>query len=342
MNVKQLVRRRGGAPLLLLSLLLGILAAPPATLASDGGFKLALSPVGQAGAYFDLTMRPGEIARLQVDISNDGTASVGARTYATDVFTIINGGYGGRLRDTPQTGMTAWLEYATTVLDLQPGQRARRSLTVTVPVDIGPGEYMSSLIVENDAPVRGEGGVAFDQFVRQAVAVAVTVPGVRTPALRIGEASHQVVAGKSIVSVAVENSGNVRLKPLVEFTLRDATGAQVSRASLQMDTFYARTDTFVAVSLAALLLPGTYTVQISLDDQTQHVRVGAESITFVVVAAATSATPDGAVPRLTEVIQGGGIGDSPFPAMAAIGGTMLLGLVCLALLARRRRRDLAG
>jgi hypothetical protein len=342
MNVKQRMRRQRGAPLLLLSLLLGILATPPAALASDGGFKLALSPVGQVGAYFDLTLHPGDIARLEVDVANDGTASVEARTYATDVFTIINGGYGGRLRDAPQTGMTAWLEYATTVLDLQPGERTRRSLTVAVPVDARPGEYISSLIVENDAPVRGDGDVAFDQFVRQAVAVAVTVPGVRTPELRIGAASHQVVAGKSIVSVAVENSGNVRLKPLVEFTLRDATGAQVSRASLQMDTFYARTDTFVAFSLAALLLPGTYTIQINLDDRAQDVRVGAEAIPFVVVAAATPTTPNGAGTRLTEVIQGGGSDGSRFAAVVVITGSLLLGLVGLILVGRHRRRDLTG
>jgi len=115
--------RHRGARTALLSLCLLAFAAPGAALAGEGGFKLVLAPVDQAGPYFDLTMHPGDTATFKVDLANDGDTGVAARTYATDVFTIINGGYGGRLRDAAQTGATTWLTYATTVLDLPSGGR---------------------------------------------------------------------------------------------------------------------------------------------------------------------------------------------------------------------------
>jgi len=262
---------RASAPIALASLLLLAFVAPGAAFASEGDFNLVLAPIGQAGPYFDLAMRPGDSARFEVDLANDGDASVAARTYATDVFTITNGGYGGRLRDAAQTGATAWLTYPTTVLDLASGEHARRSLTVSVPLDAGPGEYISSLVLENDAPVRNSGGIAFDQFVRQAIAVVITVPGAREPELRLGEAHHEIVAGRSVVSIAIENSGNVRLKPTVAFVLRDATQAEVSRKTFQMDTFYARTDTRVAVPLPGCLSGGSYTVELTLADASENV-----------------------------------------------------------------------
>ena len=291
------------APIALLSLFILALAGPITASAADGGLKLVLAPVGQPGPFFELTMRPGDSVRLEVDLANDGDTEVSARTYAADVYTITNGGYGGRLRDAPQTGTTTWLAYPTTVLALGVGEHATRELTVTVPLDAGPGEYLSSLVLENDAPVRMHGNIGFDQVVRQAIAVVITVPGVREPRLTIGAARHDIVAGKSIVSVAVQNEGNTRLRPIVDFTLRDATGAQVSQTTFGMDTFYARTDTLVAVPLAALLLPGRYTVDLGLTDAPQAVDVAA-ALDLVVAEPSPAAREGIAGPALTGVVQG--------------------------------------
>ena len=296
-------------------------------------------PIGQAGSYFDLTMRPGDIRILDVEIANDGDGSIGARTYAADVYTIINGGFGGRLRNEPQTGTTRWLDYPTAELDLAPGSRTTRSFTVAVPSNAGAGEYISSLILENDQPTQSGGGVALNQVVRQAVAVVITVPGPRAPALGIGAATHTIVAGKSVVAVAVENDGNVRLKPVAEFTLLDATGATVSRATVPMDTFYAWTKTLVEVPLAARLLPGTYTVQFSLVDDAEGVRAAGEGIHFVVAAPAASAADPGVAAGLTEVTQGLNGGPVGFPAIAVaviiLAAFLFVGLI---LVIRRRRK----
>ncbi|MDQ2854423.1 MAG: hypothetical protein M3R32_06130 [Chloroflexota bacterium] len=321
-----------------LAMSLGV-AAPSVALAKDPLMKLALSPIDQAGSFFDLTLRPGQSRRLEVRIANDGGMAIVARTYSADVYTIINGGFGGRLRDEPRTGMTGWVVYPTDVLALAPGEGILRAFTVTVPPDAGPGEYISSLVLENDQPILSQDAIGLNQIVRQALAIVVTVPGLRSPGLAIGEATHKVVAGASIIRIAVENIGNIRLKPIVGFTLLNATGSEVSRANMQMDTFYSLTSTFIEFPLAALLQPGTYSVQLTLADARQGVHTQ-KQLALVVDAAEQASLQDGVVPGLTGVVQGSGIGPLATAGIVlAVVFLLAIGSAVFILLARRRRRS---
>jgi len=321
---------------------LALIAGPSAAVAETPPSRLALSTVDQPGSFFDLTMEPGGHRSLEVAISNDGDTSLAARTYAADVYTIVNGGFGGRLRDAPPTGTTSWLDYAPASLLVKAGERSRRSFTVNVPADAAPGEYITSLILEHDRSFQAGGAIDVNQVVRQAVAVVVTVPGQRSPSLEVGDASHLVVAGKSIVSVAVENSGNVRLKPLIEFTLSDAAGMQVSHASVAMDSFYAKTATSVEVPLTALLLPGAYVVRLTLEDPGQGLESFETSIPLLVEEPPVVAPGSGTAPGLTDVIQG-----LRGESLAFVWGVLISGLLALALvivgvaMAVRRRRNAA-
>jgi hypothetical protein len=326
----------------ILSLVVGLLAlvAPAAAHAEDLRVRLALLPIDQPGSYFDLTMRAGETRGFEVEISNPGDAAIKARTYAADVYTIINGGFGGRLRGEAQTGMTRWLDYATEVVGLPAGARQRRTFAVAVPVDAKPGEYITSIVLENDKPIPGSGSVTLDQIVRQAVAVVVTVPGKRTPVLGIGEATHTVLAGRSVVSVAVRNGGNIRLKPLVEVTLRDGAGKTVSQARIQMDTFYAHTDTFVEVALDALLQPGDYTVLVTTPS-TEGLKAATTEIALVVEAPPEIAVGPGTVPGLADVLQTLGDGDLAIPLSSVVlFGMLVLGVIGAGLLTLVLRRQL--
>lgn len=316
---------------------------PGSAMAQGAQVEFALRPIGQAGSSFDLIMTPGEVQTLEVELTNTGDAAMAARTYAADVYTIVNGGFGGRLRDETQTSSTEWIAYPTEVVQLRVGEAIRRSFTIAVPLTSDPGEYAATLIVENDQPIRGSGAVAMDQIVRLAVPIVVTVPGKRLPALAIGEATHKVVAGRSVVSVAVENSGNIRLAPLVAFTLFNAAGAQVSQASVQMDTFYARTATFIEVPLAALLLPGTYTVQLVLEDGREGVEEDRGGIVLLVGAPVGAVPGVGGPPGLNQVIQGAGDGQIPFLVIGIVLlAGLALGLALGALLFVLRRRARSG
>ncbi len=313
------------------------LVAPAVALAQDGHLKLALQPVGQPGSYFDLTMKPGETRTFRVIIANDGETPVAAATYATDVYTITNGGFGGRLRDEPQTGATGWIDYPADVLRLAPGDATHRAFTVAVPLSATPGEYISSLVLENDKPILDPAAVGLNQIVRQAVAVVVTVPGRRSPRLAIGAATHQVAAGRSIVQIAVENTGNIRLKPIVGFTLVDPAGSLISQATVQMDTFYAHTDAFVEVPLNTLLAPGTYAVGLTLDDAGHGAGARAEAIALIVEAPAEAADGEGVVPGLIEVIKGGGTSLALLLVVLVAGALLTIGAQWLVHRGRRGR-----
>lgn len=320
-------------------------SVPSAALAAEPEVKLSLRPVGIEGQYFDLTMSPGESRSLEVELGNQGEGAIAARTYAADVYTIINGGFGARLRDEPASGPTLWLEYPSEVFQLPPGQGIRRTFSVRVPTDAAPGEYITSLVLENDVPIQGTGDVAINQVLRQALAVVITVPGPRVPGLEIGAAMHTIVADRSVVAVAVRNTGNVRLKPVAQFTLRDAAGAQVSQTSVAMDSFYAGTETLVEVPLAALLQPGAYSVSLTLDDAAQGARVDAPSVALTVAPPPAPPPPvEGTIPGLTEVIQTIQSGQVPPWAVALLllGAALIAlvgGLLIFTLIRRRRRRQ---
>ncbi|MEA2677855.1 MAG: hypothetical protein QOJ81_1996 [Chloroflexota bacterium] len=337
MSLERLRQRRGWW--LFLMPLVFALALPGGTLAADTKVRLSVRPIGQSGPYFELTMSPGESKTLEVDLANEGSAAMAVATYAADVYTITNGGYGGRLRGEMQTGATIWLGYASEVVELGAGMSSRRAFTVAVPTDTVPGEYISSVVLENDQPVLSSEGMSLGQIVRTAVAVVVTVPGPRFPSLAIGEASHTVVTGRSEVDVELDNGGNVRLRPIANFELFDASGGLVSQSSTALDTIYAHTPTRLAVPLAALLQPGTYHVTLRLADTAQALSVERTDLTFVVAAPVAPGDP-GTGPVLTAVNQAPET-SIPWPLALVLLGVALLGVALFGLLkyvGRRRSR----
>src|SRR4051812_9477393 len=81
-------------------------AATPTTTETP---RLGIRPIDYEG-YFTLEMKPGEKKKLTVELGNYGTQSVKARTYAADVYTLINGGFGVRLDGEATSGTTLWLD----------------------------------------------------------------------------------------------------------------------------------------------------------------------------------------------------------------------------------------
>jgi hypothetical protein len=331
--------RRFACAFLVAGLALGASITPAVSRAGEQPVQLSAHPAGRPGGYFDLVVRPGERRHLKVVLGNHGARAIAARTYAADVYTIINGGFGARLRGTPATGTTRWLDYQPRILQLPAGKAIERTFTLTVPKGTAPGEYISSVVVENDKPVKGRGAVAIDQVVRQAVTVAVRVPGALRPALAIGNARHSVVAGRSVVGVDVRNTGNARLKPRGQLVLGDSRRQVVSRAAVTMDSFYANTATQVEVTLAKTLQPDRYTVDLSLKDAERGGSANAQYLPLVVTKPRVATGSTGPGSRLTEVLQSTPVGVSAY----AIAGTAALALSAAAgglllLLPLRRRR----
>jgi hypothetical protein len=257
---------RGVLAAILLLVLLGLAAPSGLARAADSPPKLGIRPADGDRLYVDLTLKPGEHRTLDVELINGGTALVQARTYTADAYTLVNGGFGVRLEDDSVTGPTTWLDYPREDLDLAPGQAEQRGVTVTVPKGTAPGEYVAALVIQNAEPVKGTGDITVNQVLRQAIAVAITVPGKRTPGLAIGAASYKRTPAVASVLVSVTNTGNVRLKPSGELVLTDKVGHEVLRAPVAMDTFFAGNTTEIEVNLPLSLPEGDYSVALDLSD----------------------------------------------------------------------------
>jgi len=253
---------------------------------------LGLEAVGQAGSFFDLTIAPGSTVTLGVARTNPGASVVTAHSYASSVFTIANGGFGAANAGVPAAGATRWVRYPDEMFSLAPGATNMKSFTVTVPAGTAPGQYISSIVLQNNTALPGEGAVALDRVVRVAVAISIRVPGPLNPRFSYGAASIATSAGNSVVSVALHNDGNQNLKPAGTMTIRDSAGKTVSRSPVAMGTVYAGMDTTLALTLRGELLPDHYTVAVDLTDSTTGAAAVVTDAAFTVGSAPSPVTPD--------------------------------------------------
>jgi hypothetical protein len=171
---------------------------------------------------------------------------------------------------------------------MSPGQEIIREIVVTVPEGTPPGEYTTSVVIQNLEPIgtTESGGFGILQVIRQAVAVAVTVPGPAAPELAVDAASYLLVPAYAAVMVSVENTGNIRLAPVATMILTDANGEEVTRATRQMDTFFPGTRTDLEFQLVRTLEPGEYQVTVSLEDTEHQVSAGPVDLTMTIEAPA--------------------------------------------------------
>jgi len=250
-------------------------AAPPA---------LMLEPVGQTGTYFAVEQKAGETATLTVALGNAGEAPIALRTFAADVYTLVNGGFGINSETEPATGTTTWLDYPADTLDLAPGKKIERTFTITVPEGTPAGQYITGLVLQTVEPiVIGESGM-LRQIIAKAIAVFITVPGPLTPNLVIGEVSLAQTANSNSLEINIENSGNVLLKPSGIVTMTTADGKPVLTAPVGMGSVYAGMKTTLELPIPMILDPGTYTIAVALEDEETGVKAEAQAVSLTVNA----------------------------------------------------------
>jgi hypothetical protein len=295
--------------------------------------QLSLKPVNQPGSYFELSLEPGQTEEYEVELGNHGPEPIAARTYAADAYSITNGGFGAEDRNGTPSATTSWVSYPTEVLELDPEQANIRTFSITVPADTAPGQYITSVILENDAPVEGSGGVALDQVIRQAVAVSIRVPGPLNPGFAFGAAGHKVAAVHSVVGVQLTNTGNANLKPAGEIAIKDASGKTVSEAPVTMGSVYAHDATRVETTLGSILDPGDYTLDITLTDAATKMTSTGTALPFTVTADEVQKARAAQPAPLPKVAQDTGLGVLPYVVGAAV-----MALLVVPFLVFRRKR----
>jgi hypothetical protein len=251
----------------LLLLLLGAISSPAQTLAAESEMpKLGIEPANSDAIFFSETVEAGKSETLTVEVSNAGKNDVQVLTYAADVYSLVNGGLGVNLSDAPVSGPTTWLDYQSQTINLPHGEGRQIEFELQVPEGTPPGEYVTSLVIQNAFPIEGEGAVAVNQILRQAIAVAIRVPGEEHPSLEIGPVTYKDGALIDSLLIEVRNTGNLHLKPTGTVRVVSPSGSTPLDVEVAMDSVYAGTSTMLEIGLGMPFDAGTYQVSVDLAD----------------------------------------------------------------------------
>lgn len=265
--------------------------ATPAPGASSGEQPIfGFVPVGETGERrIVIELAPGDSQTLSVGVANAGEMPVALRTYATNAITITNGGFGAGDEGDDPTGAAAWLDYPAATVEVAPNQVQHRDITITVPPDAIPGEHQAALIVQNVDPIPIPGNEMFNQVVRKAMSVTVTVPGPVTPGFSLGEPFIERDTFAISLVVPIQNTGNVRVAPSGELVVTSDDGDEVTRSSIELGTIYAGHETVIYIPIPDQFPPGDYLVSLDVTDA----ETGAsDGIASAPISIAPPATPE--------------------------------------------------
>lgn len=261
----------------------------PGTPAVDAGPVFVIHPAGGVdGDYFTLEAEAGTTNELTVVLGNADEEPMDLRTYASDAVPATNGGFAIADETTQGTGTVTWLDYPAETFSFEPGTGIERRFTVNVPEGTPPGQYIAGLALQTADPIAVEGSDLFNQIIRKAVAVFIIVPGPETPGYSLGTPELLNDGRVPQITIPVENSGNVLVKPRGTLTLRDATGAEVLSAPIAMGSIYAGTTVSLSIGIQTPVPNGQYSVSVELMDDATETTASLTGVPLSIVATEAS------------------------------------------------------
>ncbi len=223
---------------------------------------------------------PGEQTSFTIFLGNRGEETLSVMTFTADISTGTNGGLLIGDEGSDRVGPSSWIDYPTEVYDLEAGTEVGRDVPLTVPDDVGPGEYVIPIAVETvDAfPIAGSG--LLEQKIRKVMTVYVVVPGDPHPGFEFGEPTieyvqlgvRQVLA----IRVPIVNTGQTTIRLFGELRLDDSAATTVIDSPIVLGAIYGRHETFLQHVVNAPLTPGSYTLSLELTDDVSGVINGFE------------------------------------------------------------------
>jgi len=256
-------RRLGNCTVLCAALWLGLAVLPGPGLAQSIAFDI----------------RP---ARLETEVNPGTEKTVGFRVqtaaaYApvretlviesTDWTVAEDGSLQYAEPGTWKNSASPWIRFSPAAFALIPAMNQLVRITVTVPANAAPGVYRTGIFVQERSPAAPPDvtGPAVILRVRYAFFLYVIVPPVKAQAELTGfevEVQSQMVR----LQYAMKNSGNLHVRPLVRWAVKNAqgelTGAPGQHEATVLLPQSALREFF---QFAALLPPGTYQMAVMVD-----------------------------------------------------------------------------
>jgi hypothetical protein len=233
---------RRAAALAAIALLGGLRDVAPARAGSESSLIVIPSPAsGPSLSYFKLSLGHGRIAQAGTIALRNPTARrlrVVLDPVAGNTIDTLGSTYG--LPGSADGGPASWLRLGRRRVTLAAGATAVVPVSVDVPGNTRPGDYLAGVAVEQlgqQAKSAIRGGVSTASVVRYAIGVETSIPGPRHPLIQFTGArlEHQP-AGLSFLLEA-RNPGNVILQSVAGRAVITRGSRVVARAPLGPGTF---------------------------------------------------------------------------------------------------------
>ena len=205
---------------------------------------------GLTGNYFTVHARPGATTKAgSVKLKNQTGRTIAVTLDPVRGLTASTLGSAYGLRGSKATGSAGWILLGQRRVTLGPHAGASVPVSVSVPSDAGPGDYLAGIGVQPKGPAKlqTEGNVAISSVERYAVGVETMLPGPRQPQVKLtGVGLNREPAGVTF-TIEGRNTGNVILQNVKGAATVSEGDDVVARRTLGPGTFV--TDTSIAYPL---------------------------------------------------------------------------------------------
>ena len=178
-------------------------------------------------SIFIYTLDRSETKQDQILLKNNSDSPVTMNVYATDGVVTNTGAYSCRQASEPKKDLGAWIKIDQAKVTLQPGEELRDNFSVTLPSNADVGEHNACIAFE-DVNQQGQptGGNVILRT-RQAIRMAVTVPGDLKREISLETFTFGGSALAQQYDLAVNNKGNVSADVDTRVYLEDLWGNEI-------------------------------------------------------------------------------------------------------------------
>lgn len=206
--------------------------------AEGQGVSIRISPPN-----FQFEVDPGENLAQTLTVTNPGQIAL---PVTMSVSKFAPAGPGGQAQlvadDGDPASVTRWLTLSPMSFILEPGQSQKVTVIITVPQDAPPGgQYASVLASIGTGATTGSSlgvgqqiGALLLLRVKGEVLETALVSGISAPTLKN--------KGPVDLSVTVENTGNVHIKPVGQLVIKSTFGKEVAKLSIPPENILPRSD----------------------------------------------------------------------------------------------------
>lgn len=200
----------------------------------------------------------------QLVVTNGTDKAEEIDVYAVDGTTTASGDIACKERSESRDGAGAWVSLSKDSVRLNPGQSAPVDFTVNVPEGVDVGEHSACLAVQrrvvDEQPTAG--GVVIQT--RQAVRMAIIVPGKIHRDVAIERFAVDNSGGKQQYDIALKNIGNVSADVRVALIVKDGAGNVVYENGGQYPVMADKEKSMRFESQLAPFWGGRYTAELSI------------------------------------------------------------------------------